>query len=162
MQNTATITSNASHHYTILKVVDGDGFLVINSRGVEEEVRLYGIDAPELKKCSKLLQDEKETHLPGQLLMELGRLSLHFLLELCPPGTPCTLVQEPNNTTDPYGRKLAYAYLPNGSCINEKIVRAGYAKPYSKVFCQQLPYYQELHLEARAAQKGLFQWVSSF
>jgi len=162
MQNKATATPMTSHYHKIQKVVDGDGFIVTNQKGEEEEVRLYGIDAPEVKKCRKLLQDERETHLPGQLLMELGRKSFHFLLELCPPGTLCTLVQEQNNTTDPYGRKLAYAFLPDGRCVNEIVVRAGYAKPYNKVFCEQLHSYQELHLEARTAQRGLFQWVSSF
>jgi len=45
----------------------------------ETEVRLLGIDAPAVKKCRKLLQDEREAHLPGQLLMELGNISRQYL-----------------------------------------------------------------------------------
>ena len=45
--------------YEVVKIVDGDGLIVRNIfTKKEEEIRLYGIDAPEIKKCSKLTQDE--------------------------------------------------------------------------------------------------------
>ena len=64
-------------------VVDGDGLILKNVlNNSEEEIRFLGIDAPESKRCKKLIQDERETHLPAQLLLMLGRLSLNFLIEL--------------------------------------------------------------------------------
>lgn len=42
-------------HYEVVKVVDGDGIIVRNILAkIEEEIRLYGIDAPELTPCRKL------------------------------------------------------------------------------------------------------------
>jgi len=74
-------------HLKITKVVDGDGIFVqdIFSKE-EEEIRFLGIDAPEIKRCRKLDQDERETHLPGQLLIELGRQSWEHLRDLAPIG----------------------------------------------------------------------------
>ena len=56
----------------------------------EEEIRLLGIDAPELRMCNKLKQDERETHIAGQLLMELGRKAQKFMISVVPPETNIT------------------------------------------------------------------------
>lgn len=60
-----------------------------------------------------------KTHLPTQLLLMLGRLSLNFLIELIPPGTKLTVKIESKDPLDIYGRTLAYVYLPDGRCVNE-------------------------------------------
>ena len=60
-------------HLTVTKIVDGDGLIVQNMfNQEEEEIRLIGIDAPETKRSRKLFQDERETHLPGELLLQSG------------------------------------------------------------------------------------------
>jgi micrococcal nuclease len=42
-------------HLKVAKVVDGDGIIVTNLfNKQEEEIRLLGIDAPELRMCNKL------------------------------------------------------------------------------------------------------------
>ena len=59
--------------YKISAIIDGDSILIEDIFNHEEtEIRLYGIDAPEAKRCSKLLQDERETHIAGNFLIELG------------------------------------------------------------------------------------------
>jgi micrococcal nuclease len=150
-------------HCSISKIIDGDSIIIQNLFSKkEQEIRLYGIDAPEIKRCAKLLQDERETHLAGFLLMHLGRLSLNYLLKIAPVKTPCTILQEFQNTTDVYGRTLAYLFLPDGSCINKAMIEEGYAKPYSKIFCKELPSYQMLNTFARQEKKGLYSIVKSF
>lgn len=150
-------------HREVLRVVDGDGFLVIDKmKKKQEEIRLLGIDAPELKHCKKLKQDERETHLPAQLLIELGRQSLNFLLKVAPVGTNITLCTEQKNSTDPYGRILAYAYLPDGTCINEMMIQQGLAKPYSKYFCSALSHFQILNTFARQKKLGHYSRVKNF
>lgn len=150
-------------HQIITKIVDGDGFFVRDFfTNEEEEIRLLGIDAPEYKKCSKLKRDESEIHLPGQLLMKLGRLSLQHMINIAPVGTNITLAQEQPNQTDAYGRTLAYAYLPDGSCINEIMVRDGYAKAFNRFYCDMLSDLQMLEKEARLGGKGLFKLVKKF
>ena len=150
-------------HYKVARVVDGDGLIAYNIFDKKEiEIRLLGIDAPEIKKCKKLLQDELETHVPGQLLIKLGQASFKYLSSLIPKETSINIYTEASNTIDVYGRTLAYVFLPDGSCINETLVREGYAKPYNRFFCSQLSNYQVLGFEAKTKRKGNFQLVSSF
>ena len=145
------------NHLKIKKVVDGDGLIVENIFNNQEfEIRFLGIDAPELKPCRKLTQDERETHLAAQFLMELGRKSLKYLLEIAPPNTNVSILMETENEIDLYGRTLAYVFLEDGSCLNEIMIKEGFAKPYSRYFCNELPKYQMLNLNAKNEQKGLF------
>ena len=150
-------------HLKVTNIVDGDGFFVGNYLTNEEfEVRLLGIDAPEIKKCPKLIQDERETHIPGALLMQLGYISFRYLLSKLEIGTNITLVQEPKNLKDKYSRTLAYAYLSDGTCINEMMIENGYAKPYNKFFCSELGNYQKLANQARKNRKGLYKIIKKF
>jgi micrococcal nuclease len=144
-------------HLKVAKVVDGDGLIVTNLfNKQEEEIRLLGIDAPELRMCGKLDQDERETHIAGQLLLKMGRMAQKFMIKVVPPETNITIAQEKDNLTDAYGRTLAYVYLPDGRCLNEIMVAEGYAKPYNRFFCSELAKYQLLSNTAKIKQKGLF------
>jgi micrococcal nuclease len=150
-------------HYKISRIIDGDSIMIENIFNHEEiEIRLYGIDAPEAKRCSKLLQDERETHIAGDYLIELGIKATEFLRSIAPVGTDCTLVQEPKNTIDVYGRTLAYMILPTGEEVNKMMIENGFAKPYVKVFCEKLPTYQELNLSAQTQKKGLYLYSEVF
>ena len=151
------------YSHFLIKAVDGDGLILKNSfDNKEEEIRFLGIDAPEIKKCRKLIQDERETHCAGQLLMLLGRMSLNFLVELIPPGTKLTIKTEEKDYTDIYGRTLAYVYLPDGRCINEIMIAEGFAKPYSRFYCSELTNYQILNLKAKNEKKGLYSFGVEF
>jgi len=148
---------------TLIRVVDGDGLILRNLMdNSEEEIRFLGIDAPEIKKCWKLDQDERETHIAGQLLMLLGRMSLKFLIELIPPGTKLSMELEQMDHVDIYGRTLAYIYLPDGRCVNEIMIAEGYAKPYSRFYCREQTNYQILNMKAKNERKGLYGVVESF
>jgi len=150
-------------NYEIVKVVDGDGIIAKNIiSNKEEAIRFYGIDAPELTPCKKLKQDEREAHLSGRFLMELALHSYQFLIRKAKIGINITLIQEVGNETDPYGRTLAYVVLPNGNTLNEIMVKNGYAKPYDKLYCSELPKYQELNLRAKTRKKGLYLLVDRF
>lgn len=145
--------------YKVVQVVDGDGLIIENIFDKKIiEVRFLGIDAPELKLCKKLYQDERETHLAAHFLIELGRKSLKYLLETAPPKTKVSITVEEKNILDIYGRTLAYVFLEDGTCLNEKMIAEGYAKPYNRFYCKELTKYQILHLNARNASKGLFSY----
>lgn len=149
--------------YVVSSINDGDSIKVMHTLSKQLiEVRLYGIDAPEEKKCRKLIQDEKETHLAGGLLMHLGRMSTAYLRRIAPLGAKVSLRQEPGNTFDIYGRTLAYVYLSDGSCINEMMVKAGYAKAFDKYYCEDLKMYQQLNTFAMQSRSGLYQHVKFF
>ena len=42
------------------------------------EVRLLGINAPEKSYCNKIKKDEKELHIPAELLLKLSFISYNF------------------------------------------------------------------------------------
>jgi micrococcal nuclease len=150
----------------ILKVkrfVDGDGLIAEDYYSKREfEIRLYGIDAPEISYCNKIKKDEKELHLPAALLIKLGYMSFEFLRSNVSIGDQCTLVQEKNNLQDKYKRSLGYLILNDGRVLNEIMIKEGYAKPYNDVFCEMLPMYQEWNLQAKIDLKGLYSIVNKF
>jgi micrococcal nuclease len=163
MQFNAKENNIQKTHLKISKVVDGDGLIVKNIFDNKEfEIRFLGIDAPELKFCKKLKQDEIETNLAAQFLMELGRKSFNYLLEIAPPNTNISIAIEENNILDLYGRTLAYVFLNDGTCLNEKMIVEGYAKPFNRFYCKELTKYQILNLRAKNEQKGLFAFSNSW
>ena len=163
MQQNAKEQTITRTGFEVVKIVDGDGLIVRNIfTKKEEEIRLYGIDAPEIKRGEKLKQDEKELHLPATFLLTLGYKSFDFLRIKIKPGRKVTLVQESLNLTDKYGRTLAYVFLSNGKSINEILLENGFAKPYDKIYCDKLPIYQAMCLRAKSRKKGLFKEVSTF
>ena len=150
-------------HLKITKVVDGDGLFVANIfNDQEEEVRFLGIDAPEVRRSKKLKQDERETHLPGKFLLQLGIESKQFLSNKVSIGISVTLMMEKQNSYDSYGRTLAYVFLNDGTCLNELMITEGYAKPYDRYYCEALSEYQQLNLTAKTNLKGLYKKVDFF
>ena len=163
MQLNAKETTITKSLLKIVKFVDGDGIILedIISK-IKFEVRLYGIDAPEINYCSKIKQDEIKLQVPAALLIKLGYLSFNFLKDQVNLGDVCTLVQEQNNLVDKYGRLLGYLILKDGRVLNEIMIKEGYAKPYNDVFCEMLPMYQEWNLQAKITSKGLYSLVNKF
>ncbi|MCB9186416.1 MAG: thermonuclease family protein [Flavobacteriales bacterium] len=149
--------------YSVLKVVDGDGMIIRHKfSGDVIEIRLYGIDAPEVKRCKKLRTDEKITRLAGQYLIKLGHQSRRFLAALAPIGSTIHIRQEKVSKIDFYGRHLAYAFLPDGRCINELMITSGYAKPLTEYPCNELGKYRTLNAEAKRVGNGLYNLVPNF
>ena len=163
MQLNAKETTITKSLLKIVKFVDGDGIILEDIVSKKElEVRLYGIDAPEINYCNKIKKDEIELQVPAALLIKLGHLSFNFLKDQVNLGDVCTLVQEQNNLVDKYGRLLGYLILNDGRVLNEIMIKEGYAKPYNEVFCEMLPMYQEWNLQAKNSSKGLYSIVNKF
>uniref|UniRef100_UPI004048F66E thermonuclease family protein n=1 Tax=Flavobacterium sp. TaxID=239 RepID=UPI004048F66E len=163
MQNNANEMTIQNNLLKVTRFVDGDGIILEDIITKKEiEVRFLGIDAPEMSYCNKIKKDEKELHLPAALLIKLGYLSLNFLKDQISLGEICTLVQEKNNLVDKYGRQLGYLILSDGRVLNEIMIKEGYAKPYNEVFCENLPMYQALNLQAKNSLKGLYSLVNIF
>lgn len=150
-------------HLKISKVVDGDSIKVTSIFNTnEKEIRLYGIDAPEIKICRKLRDDEKKVHLAGEFMMFLAQLSTRYLLSVAPPGTKVTLITEQDNRLDIYKRQLAYVILPDGSCLNELMLSEGYARAASEYYCSKLADFQILNFAAMQAGQGLYACTPNF
>ena len=150
-------------NFLLDKVVDGDSLSVIGIHtGEKREIRLYGIDVPETRKGRKLRADEEKTRVAGQFLQQLGNQAREFVRALCPIGTSLTLYSEPGNELDYYGRHLAYVILPDGACLNDILIREGYAKATGNYYCNALPQYQLENWKARRKKRGLYKIANHF
>ena len=92
----------------VIKVVDGDTIWILPKGGERVKIRLYGIDAPEMKDSG-------------------GKKSKKYLSELIAGKE----VQIETHGHDKYKRVIGIVYL-NGTDINGKMVKDGYARAYLK------------------------------
>lgn len=119
-QFAAFASSNTDHtkittakDYKITKVSDGDTFWCKDENGKRIKVRLIGIDAPEPRNYFHKKEQPfgKEASKYAQKLLQNKSVKLELDV----------------NPLDQYGRTLAYAYFADGTLINEKIIKEGYA-----------------------------------
>lgn len=118
-------------------VHDGDSLSVQNAEGALVNIRLYGVDAPELKQ-----------HFGYQAKKRLAKLAGRKQLDIEPVDT------------DRYGRTVALVRLKDGALLNEAMVAEGLAWVYDdfcqRELCQRL---RELQAAARTERRGL--WAES-
>lgn len=109
----AGLVPNATVDY----VIDGDTVDVIID-GVEERIRLIGIDTPETKKQDAPIEC-------------FGPEATAFTESLLPVGTP-VFVERDIVGRDDYGRLLGYVYrTDDGIFVNYELMRQGFAQPLS-------------------------------
>jgi micrococcal nuclease len=113
-----------------IEIIDGDTFRLTNG----DTVRLIGIDAPELSQ-------------PG------GEVSREYLAHLI-LGKPITL-ERGSEDRDNYNRLLRFVYI-NGLCINEEMIRQGYAEARYLPENPIRDYYLQLEREAEDKKAGLW------
>ncbi len=112
-----------SDFHRVAYVYDGDTVKLDNG----EHVRLIGIDAPEAHENEKLLKDVRRRHIDGQTQLAMGRQAAKFARSVL--AAQSVRLEFDVEQRDRYGRLLAYLYLPDGTFVNEKIIREGYAYP---------------------------------
>ena len=110
-------------------IIDGDTFRLSNG----EKVRLIGIDAPELSQ-------------PG------GEESREYLRRLI--LNKGVILEKGYEDRDKYGRLLRFVYIDD-TCINEEMIRQGYAEA-RYITDQFREYYIQLEIEAETAKAGLW------
>jgi micrococcal nuclease len=109
----------------IIKIVDGDTLHALvkaneKSDAMEEKIRLFGINAPELHPKPGT---PKESFIPQNFSQE----ACDFLAELCPLQSEVTLEL---HDRDKYGRLLAVIVLKDGRSVNRLLIEKGLAKSY--------------------------------
>lgn len=114
----------------VMKVKDGDSFIV-RSDGVEYEVRLYGIDAPEWKQPHG---DIARQHLTG--LIGSRNVEVEYI------------------TIDSYNRSVSVVYL-DGLNVNVEMVRTGNAWWYRK-YAPDNKALLDAESEAKTNKRGLW------
>jgi micrococcal nuclease len=113
-----------------VEIIDGDTFRLGNG----DTVRLIGIDAPEVSQ-------------PG------GVLSREYLAYLI-LGKPITL-ERGSEDRDKYNRLLRFVYV-NDLCINEEMIRQGYAEARYLPESPIRDYYIQLEIQAENKEAGLW------
>lgn len=149
--------------WIVEEVLDGDSLKVKQEFTQERrEIRLYGLDAPEVSFSRKMREDEAKTGISASLLLQYGLMSLDYVLQVCPPGTRITLLTELDNRSDFWLRDLAYIILPNGECLNELLISNGFAKASHSYYCSMLPEYQQLNFLAKQNRAGIYLFSEVF
>ena len=163
MQYNAKAPYLVETHWQIDEVLDGDSIIISNLfTRLRKEIRLYGLDAPEVKYNRKMKEDEQKTRLAAQFLIQLGLEALHYVLEVAPPKTVVTIITEQDNFYDYWNRQLGYVILPGGECLNDLLLINGFAKMTDKYFCSKLADYQLLNREAQLNELGIYSQVKRF
>ena len=163
MQYNAKAPYLVETHWQIDEVLDGDSIIISNLfTRLRKEIRLYGLDAPEVKYNRKMKEDEQKTRLAAQFLIQLGLEALHYVLKVAPPKTVVTIITEWENPYDFWNRQLAYVILPGGECLNELLLINGFAKVTDKYFCSKLADYQLLNRQAQLNELGIYSQVKRF
>lgn len=135
-------TEDLTQSYQVVKVVDGDTF-VIEKEGREQKVRLIGVDTPE------------SVHPNANKNIEQGKIASNYTKNLIEGKK--VKIELDVETTDKYGRILAYVYLENGQMVNEILLQEGYAKlatyPPNVKYVEQ---FTQIQKQARQQQKGFW------
>ena len=139
----------------VMYVSDGDT-LHVSVAGKDRRLRLIGVDAPESASNGKSVKESHHSKQRMKNILSLGERAKQYMKTLVHRGDVVSLEYDVTRE-DKYSRILAYVYLSNGTMLNEKIIRDGYAKPmtvppnvrYAKKFVR-------LYEEARRYRFGLW------
>lgn len=115
--------------YSIVQIFDGDSFIARSADGVQQNFRLYGIDAPE--------KDQPFGDSSRMILQDL--LSTEFLVVV--------------KDIDQFERQIIIAHSGTSN-INEAMLRRGAAWHY--VYYDQNPAWSALEASAREEKRGLW------
>jgi len=123
--------------FRVKRVVDGDTLIVENVG----RVRLIGVDTPESVDRRRPVEEfalEAAAFLRRQVSGRKVRLEYDW------------------QRHDRYRRTLAYVFLPDGTFVNEEIIRQGYGFAYTQFQFKHLERFRQLEREARKQGRGLW------
>jgi micrococcal nuclease len=99
--------------YQVKRVVDGDTFWIDDGSEKGVKVRLIGVDAPESRNTGT------------REMAFFGKEASDYLSKII--GGKKVRLEYDIGRFDKYGRTLAYVYLEDGTFVNAKLVKDGYA-----------------------------------
>ncbi len=113
---TQTIAHNQPGLYAVSQFVDGDT-IAVDMNGHSEKVRFIGVDTP-------------ETHKPNTPVQCYGPAAAAFTKATIGNGRVRLVSDSLSTDRDRYGRLLRYVYLPDGTNLDELLIRSGYGFYY--------------------------------
>jgi micrococcal nuclease len=134
--------------FIVSRVVDGDT-IHIQRQGSSGEtiVRLLGVDAPEMHDPTTGRPAHWAERAKSYVQARADRKNV-------------TIVLEPIETRDRYGRLLAYVYLSDNDCLNIDLVHDGQAYADRRFPHSYHSQYAQAENDARRKQRGLWKGVT--
>ena len=131
--------------YPVVRVIDGDT-IVVHINGVDEKIRLIGVNTP-------------ETVDPRKTVECFGKEASSFTKQLLENKFVRLEGDNSQDNRDKYKRLLRYVFLEDGMLFNKELIAEGYAYEYT----YKIPYtyqteFKSAQRDAEQNKKGL--WVS--
>ncbi len=128
--------------YTVTDFSDGDT-ITVDMNGKKEKIRFIGVDTP-------------ETHKPNAPVQCYGPAASAFTKNLI--GTnKVRLEADPLSTNrDRYDRILRYVFLPDGTFVNERLIRDGYGFYYPYFPFKKSGQFEIAQDKAKSENKGVW------
>lgn len=124
---------------TVVRVIDGDTFVVRFPSGIVEKVRLLGVDTPEVYGENNPAEfDGIPTNQHGKAwLRDWGHKASEFARTEV-GGKEITIRTDIEaDRRGLYGRLLVYVYYDGGELFNKKLITQGYARMYDSKFSKR-------------------------
>ena len=139
---TDSVEQNQPGLYTVTGFSDGDT-ISVDMNGKKEKVRFIGVDTP-------------ETHKPNAPVQCYGPAASAFTKNVI-GAKKVRLEADPLSTNrDRYDRLLRYVYLPDGTLVNERLIRDGYGFYYPYFPFKKSGQFEIAQNKARAENKGVW------
>lgn len=132
-------------------IIDGDTFVLEK----HVRVRLLGIDAPETASSPKLESLMAEGHDRDSIVV-LGDAALKYCIAQYKGKTVRLERDGIQPDKDQFGRLLRYLYLDDGTCINEELLRKGYAEVYRRADFEKREEFLAAESTAKSAGRGIW------
>jgi len=129
--------------YSIDHYVDGDT-IAVNMNGSVETIRFIGVDTP-------------ETHKPNTPVQCYGEIAAaNTKAQISKFGRVRLQADSLDTNRDVYGRLLRYVYLPNGTLMEDQIIKNGYGFAYLDFPFSMKDRFAAEQAQAQAAHAGLW------
>jgi micrococcal nuclease len=129
-------------YYRVVKVEDGDT-ITVSMNGVDERIRMIGVDTPETKDPRKPVQC-------------FGQAASGFTKELIGSLAVRLEADALSDNRDRYDRLLRYVYLPDGRLVQAEVIKQGYGFAYTSFPFTKSDEFLAYQREARSQNRGLW------
>lgn len=145
--------STTSATYSVKRVSDGDTLAVTDSSGNNFNVRFACMDAPEIPHSTAEKQSKKAL---DKNQFKWGVQAQQRLQNLVKQGGDRVALTVTD--TDRYGRKVSEVRLPNGTLVQEALIRDGLAMVYTPYLknCPSAAVVKQAEAEAKQARRGVW------
>ncbi len=131
-------------------VYDGDTIEVENNG----RIRLLGIDCPEMEASDRDRFYQYQLKIKPSILRDVAQQATDFVIRHS--RNQIVSLKLDRERTDPYGRTLAYVYLPDGRLLNQLLLEEGLAAVFRRADFELKDQFMAAEARARNNKRGLW------